>query len=64
MKTKQTFTLFLMTSIIVAMGLSSCTADDDIAAFKQVPANITNGKYPISHVNVLQSGIVKMEASL
>ena len=33
METIKSFTLYMITSILVATGISSCTADDDIAAF-------------------------------
>ena len=59
MKTFKNAALFIITSISLAMSLSSCTADDDIAAPSKAPVS-TNGDYPITNVNVIESGIVKM----
>ena len=52
--------LYIIISIFVAISISSCTADDDIAAPSKASVP-TNGEYPISNVNVIESGIVKME---
>ena len=60
MTTIKNSTLFVIISIFVAIGFTACAVDDDFVAPSKV-APSKSSEYPIENVNVVNSGIVKME---